>query len=205
MQGRSDIPLNEYGRELARITRRGLDEEGVSFDAAFTSPLVRAVETAQILLEGTGVTPVTDERLVEIDFGKYEGFSIPEVQENPEYSDFAKCFEDPANYHPDEGESFYELYDRCGAFVKEVLIPLEKEARSVLITAHGALIRGLMNVIDNTPVERFWDRIQRNCAVNKLTLTDGVFATQYEGRIYYKEEHIYKSPSDKWLHLTPEA
>lgn len=49
IQGSSDIELNEYGRELAFITREGLRH--IPFDIAYTSPLKRAKETAEIILE----------------------------------------------------------------------------------------------------------------------------------------------------------
>ena len=50
IQGSSDIELNEYGRELAFITREGLRH--IPFDIAYTSPLKRAKETAEIILGG---------------------------------------------------------------------------------------------------------------------------------------------------------
>ena len=72
-QGRSDIPLNEYGRELAAVTGKGLED--VPFDLCFTSPLKRAKETAMLILEGRNIPIVEDERLIEISFGDYEGTS----------------------------------------------------------------------------------------------------------------------------------
>ena len=45
VQGHTDIPLNEYGRHLARETAKGLKETRI--DLAITSPLIRAKETAQ--------------------------------------------------------------------------------------------------------------------------------------------------------------
>ena len=50
VQGRADIPLNAYGRELAEKTAEGL--RGISFDLAYTSPLSRAKETAQMFCRG---------------------------------------------------------------------------------------------------------------------------------------------------------
>ena len=70
-QGQIDIPLNEYGRELAEKTREGLAE--VPFDLCLCSPLSRARETAEIILEGRDIPIITDERLIEISFGRYEG------------------------------------------------------------------------------------------------------------------------------------
>ena len=48
IQGRVDIPLNENGRELARITAEKLKK--IPFAAAITSPLIRAKETAEIIM-----------------------------------------------------------------------------------------------------------------------------------------------------------
>ena len=50
LQGRTDIPLNEWGRRVAELTREGLKD--VTFDVAFTSPLIRAKETAELILRG---------------------------------------------------------------------------------------------------------------------------------------------------------
>ena len=57
IQGQIDVPLNENGIRLAELTRDGFRREGLHFDLAYCSPLIRAKKTAEILLEGTG-TPV---------------------------------------------------------------------------------------------------------------------------------------------------
>ena len=69
LQGRSDHPLNEAGIAQAGQAARGL--QTVTFDHVFTSPLKRAVRTAEII--APGISPVTDERLIEMDYGMYEG------------------------------------------------------------------------------------------------------------------------------------
>ncbi|MCD7736003.1 MAG: histidine phosphatase family protein [Lachnospiraceae bacterium] len=55
LQGRTDIPLNENGRELAKKTGAAL--QGISFTCAYTSPLVRARETARLVLSAAGCVP----------------------------------------------------------------------------------------------------------------------------------------------------
>jgi len=72
-QSRSDVPLNATGVQQARNLRDALRKRGVVFTAAACSPLSRACETAQIILEGTGVVAVSDARLLEIELGEYEG------------------------------------------------------------------------------------------------------------------------------------
>ncbi len=59
-QGRIDIPLNETGREQARKTKKEL--EGIKFDKVFSSPLKRALETAQIICNNE---IITDKRIIE--------------------------------------------------------------------------------------------------------------------------------------------
>ena len=71
VQGRADIPLNAYGRELSEKTAEGL--RGISFDLAYTSPLSRAKETAQIVLQGRKIPLIEEPQIQEICFGDYEG------------------------------------------------------------------------------------------------------------------------------------
>ena len=65
LQGRSDRPLNETGIAQARAAAERLRD--IRFDRVYTSPLVRAVQTAQIL--APDITPVIDARLIEMDYG----------------------------------------------------------------------------------------------------------------------------------------
>jgi broad specificity phosphatase PhoE len=69
--GRLDVPLTETGREQAQHTARVLADAGI--DAVVTSPLVRACDTAQAIADAAGVTLTVDERLIEIDYGPFEG------------------------------------------------------------------------------------------------------------------------------------
>ncbi|MBN9141288.1 MAG: histidine phosphatase family protein [Micrococcales bacterium] len=78
LQGSSDIPLNDTGREQARAAERMLEEW--SWDAVVSSPLSRARETARIVADGLGLPlgPAYDE-LVERDYGPLEGLPDTEV------------------------------------------------------------------------------------------------------------------------------
>ena len=71
LQGRSDVELNENGRKLAKETAEGMAD--IPFDLVFTSPLKRAKETAEIVLNGRDIPIVEDERIIEISFGVNEG------------------------------------------------------------------------------------------------------------------------------------
>lgn len=70
-QGHTDIPLNEEGRKQAeRLARRMIGE---SWDAVYSSDLIRALETARKAVEGRGIEVRTDVRLREIHLGQIEG------------------------------------------------------------------------------------------------------------------------------------
>lgn len=77
IQGQVEIPLNDYGVELAYATQEGLKD--VTFDAAFSSPLSWAYDTCRIILGNQQVEITKDERLLEIGFGVREGSSILDI------------------------------------------------------------------------------------------------------------------------------
>ena len=115
LQGRSDIELNEYGRELARKTAEGL--KGVDFDIIFTSPLKRAVETAEIIRRERKIEIVKEERLQEISFGIYEGLCFGKENYNIPETDFMFFFEQPQKYIvPPKGETLEEVIKICLIF-----------------------------------------------------------------------------------------
>ena len=80
IQGRSDIPLNETGREQARLTGSALAAAGVSFDGVYASPLGRAMETAAIIAGELGMPgPEAVPGLEERSYGRAEGMTGAEI------------------------------------------------------------------------------------------------------------------------------
>lgn len=80
-QGRRDIPLNDEGREQMRRCAQAL--AGLSVDAIVTSPLSRAVESAEIVADGLGFDKthiIRDEGLIERDFGDVDGMTRAEFK-----------------------------------------------------------------------------------------------------------------------------
>jgi probable phosphoglycerate mutase len=69
--GRADVALTPEGREQARRVAQELARAGI--DAVLTSPLSRARDTAQAIADATGAPLTIDERLIEIDYGAFEG------------------------------------------------------------------------------------------------------------------------------------
>ena len=186
IQGQSDIPLNEYGRKLAYTTANALQD--IPFDIVYSSPLIRAKETAEILVENRNLQVYTDTRLVEMTFGEGEGESLPEIHSHPEMK-LHNFIHNPGNYiPPNGGETFEELYARCKSFIYDVIIPAEKKYDSMLIVGHGALIRGMIHNINNRPSKDFWIVTHKNCAVTICDCTNGNLSILEEAKIFYKEK-----------------
>ena len=97
IQGQSDISLNEAGIRMAQAAAERLKD--VSFDRVFSSPLLRARQTAEILADGRGVAVETDERLKEMSFGCEEGAAVDCICENPQ-DPMYRFFRDPEHFCP---------------------------------------------------------------------------------------------------------
>ena len=164
LQGRTDIPLNEEGRRMAASARE--QYRGIHFDVCYCSPLVRARETAGIVLEGSGVPIVYDERLKEMCFGIYEG--CEHIFEKPHLPIYT-FFKDPAhNRGVEGGETFDELFARTGAFLREVVDPLLEQGKDVLVVGHGAMNSSIVCQVRGLPLDRFWDAGIENCRLMLL-------------------------------------
>ncbi len=186
LQGQVDVPLNAYGRSLAKQTAAGLRE--VPFDRCITSPLARARQTAEIILEGRDVPIETDKRIMEIGFGVLEGGCCTEEGWNvPE--EFRLFFTDPAHYTaPEGGEDFYDMHRRLSDFLAWIFKEKAFASENILISTHGAALAGLLNCIRGDPIKDYWGRgVSHNCGVTTVEVTDGVPKILAEDQIYYQE------------------
>ena len=185
MLGSSDIPLNDYGRQLAEITRGGMKE--LPIDMAFTSPQVRAKETAEIILRGREVPLIPEDLLREMDFGVHEGRSAIMIEQDPNEPIYNFMFHAERYCPPEKGESFQEVYERSHRFLREKILPLEGVYENVLVVSHGAYILTILNELLGVPMEDFWRYRPENCSVTTLRLENGQFSVEDLDRTYYTE------------------
>lgn len=186
-QGQTDIPLNDYGRELAVLTRQNMPV--IKFDRVYCSPLCRAVETARIFLEGRFPLEQiqTDNRLKEISFGFYEGTSINAAKDDPEHPMYELLWH-PENYKPlDEtkGESLPMVAARAGDFLEHEILPLEGLCQHVLVVAHGALNRSMLVAAGLKDIPDFWNAKYPNCCITTLNIEQGRVSLLKEAEVFY--------------------
>ncbi len=170
LQGQTDIPLNEEGRREAKLERERIAD--LPLDICFSSPLVRARQTAEILLEGRNIPILFDDRLKEMNFGLYEGlensFDIPDCPINVFF------------HHPEQydvqlddtsrkgAETMAALFDRTGSFLQEVIAPRLEKGENILIVGHGAMNSSIFCQVKKLPLEKFWSAGIPQCQLMQL-------------------------------------
>lgn len=183
IQGSTEwVDLSATGVELAERTRDGLLAEGLEFDRIFSSPLLRALHTARIIGDGFGMTPETDARLQEMNFGKYEGTCMLEGKFADE--NIRACFKDPPSFVPDGGESFDDVLSRAGDFIEKAILPLEGKAGRVLAVSHGAFMRSFTRYVTGRPLKDYWQGVQPNCCVHVFDVSGGKISVRDMSRSY---------------------
>jgi broad specificity phosphatase PhoE len=136
--GLSDVPLTETGLRQAAAAAKRLAGAGIS--AIVSSPLQRAVQTAEEVAAVTGVGVTTDEDFRETDFGAWEGLTFAEVRERWP-AELTTWLADPA-VPPPGGESFAAVSERVTAALHRVL--QDREHQTVLIVSHVTPIKTLV-------------------------------------------------------------
>lgn len=185
LQGRSDIELTEYGRELARITGEAL--KNIDFEAIYSSPLERAYETANLIKGDKDIPIIKENRIIEISFGEYEGHVDKELVEAG--TSFVDFFDHPEKYIPGKnGESLQELRKRAEDFICSLKDMYGETDKKIMIVGHGAMNKALMMVVkDSHDYSQFWSGgLQRNCNVIIIEYKNEMFRIIDEGRIYYE-------------------
>lgn len=150
MQGWQNSDLAEQGIEDAR--KLGKKLKNITFDYIYSSPLGRAVETAE-LLRGAKETEIKIlPELREMYFGIWEGMEFSKVKElYPEES--LHFWQEPHLYQPMGGETFAQLAQRIR---KGIDIIAESQAERVLAVTHGVAIRALLKNIKGYPFSDLW-------------------------------------------------
>ena len=185
LQGRSDVDLNGNGIYLAELTGKALRD--VTFDMAFTSPLIRAKHTAQCILAGREVPIIEDERLIEISFGIYEGCCYAEENRQVPQQWIENFFHAPQDYvAAPGGESLDDVEKRTRDFMEDICSRKELQDKTILVSTHGCALRGLLNSIRESNREDYWHGgVSKNCAVSIVTCNRG------EKPVLVEENHIY--------------
>lgn len=161
MQGLTDEPLNETGIEQAKEAAKNVAD--IKFDAVYASPLDRAITTASIIGHVDKKDVIIDERIIEVDFGKYEKrkytllglvmslyWALPEIF--------------PA---PKTVEKVDSMVKRSSSFLDELKT---KDYENVLVVCHGGIIRAICGYLENRPNGIKWRPKPKNCEIREYEI-----------------------------------
>ncbi len=172
LQGHSDIPLNDVGREQAGTAAAWFRTQGITFDLIYSSPLIRAIDTAGIIAPDVPV--LTDERIIEIDYGINEGMDLKDPA--PEIVTFFSDFvHNPA---PAGMEALPHIIERFGAFLED--IRPQAEGKSILISTHAIAMKGGLEYLTPSSGGSYWATHIANCDVYAASFKDGEYGIPYK-------------------------
>jgi broad specificity phosphatase PhoE len=151
LQGITDVPMNQAGIEQVRLAAKFLRKD--DWDLVLTSPLTRATQTAEILLDVLGFdVAIQDDLLIERSFGQAEGLSYEQWKQK-----YSNLDEIPG------GESKKQLLTRSKLLLDTV--SSKYAGKRVLAVSHGALIRTLIAIASNHELPRDGERLS-NASLN---------------------------------------
>lgn len=168
--GRTDAVLSEKGISQARYLKEILKE--VSFDYIVASPLVRAYNTAQIVMEEREQEIFGDRRLMEQDFGIFEGMTYKEIQ-NTYPKELDAWNEEFSTYRIPKGESFADVRSRAEDFFRDIPSGRESKGEKMLIVAHKGTLGHLLAAMLKLPLDGYWNFVFEQGCYSVVDLEDG--------------------------------
>jgi phosphoserine phosphatase len=171
-QGQIDVPLNDHGRNQAMLAAEFL--KTIQIDFAFTSPMLRPKETAQIILqERTGLTLNEDADLREIGHGLWEGKFEAEIE--TEYpGELKQWHTHPESVQMPEGENLQDVWTRATAAWQQILAQVGNQTQTGIVVAHDATNKVLLCHLLGLGLADIWKIKQGNGAVTVIDYPAGI-------------------------------
>ena len=158
--GWRDIDLSEQGIAEARAAGRKLKAQGLRFDVAFTSALVRAQRTLDIMLEELGqhgIPILKDQALNERDYGDLVGLNKDDARKRWG-EDQVHIWRRSYDVAPPGGESLKDTAARVLPYYIQEILPRVLRGQRVLVAAHGNSLRALVMVLERLDTKQILNR-----------------------------------------------
>lgn len=163
-RGRAEVPLTENGKMQAKFAAEHLKGKGIK--AIYTSPLIRAKETADIVAEVLNLKCISDERITGLNFGEWQGRPYSEIEK--EYPDeFRKYKTAPHEFKSPNGETLDEAMKRSLNLLTD--IESKYQDGKVLIVTHRVICKLMLLGILGLDSSRFWQLYPDTCSLSEFT------------------------------------
>jgi len=170
-RGRADVPLNETGLAQAEATGQRIAEEWQP-TAVFSSPLSRAVKTAEAIAKHFNLPVQTHPGLTDIDYGEWQGLMPDEVRER--WSEAAHAwYNEPEIACIPGRETLAGLRERAMCTVNELVS--HHNEQTIVLVGHTVINRIILLGVLGLGNERFWHIKQDTCAINVFEVENNDF------------------------------
>lgn len=172
-QGHTDAPITENGRRQLELLALRL--RNTPIDVLYSSPLVRAYQTAEAINQYHNLPILQNPGLIELNGGEWEG--VPWMELPEKFPDMEKIWwKTPYEFSPKEGESMREIYDRIWNTVIELV--KTNPGKTIAVTSHGCAIRNFLCRAQGWPIEQLNDMDwSDNTAVSIIDFDDALRST----------------------------
>ena len=168
-RGRIDIELDETGLKQAELLGEYLSQRELK--AVYSSPLKRAVQTAEVIGRHHGLAVEIAPDLNDMDFGEWQGLSLQDVR-----SRFSELFEiwtsEPHRIRIPSGESLDDVRQRVLTLVNQIV---DKHEGTVVLVSHRVVNKVLICTLLGLDTSHFWDIRLDTCGMTTFELNDGRF------------------------------
>lgn len=168
IQGQLDVPLNAEGRAQAQLVAQRL--ASVEATALYSSDLLRAYETAQIIGQATGLPVIQKPGLREMHFGTWQGLTVQQIRErDPEV--YAARRANPYEVPPPGGQPWQQFYQQVVRALHDIL--QETAAQRLIVATHSGVctVLGLEALgLGYTGKRTFGNA---NCAIHTIAVEEG--------------------------------
>jgi broad specificity phosphatase PhoE len=162
-RGRADIPLSETGLKQAEALGRRLADERLS--AVYSSPLNRALVTAEHLTGTSGFQPQAVDGLTDMSYGEWEGWQCRQVEQ--QYPELYACWlSEPHLVRPPGGEMLAEVRERATAALEEIIA--RHPRATVAVVSHRVVNKVLLCAALGLGDDAFWRIRQDTCCLNVM-------------------------------------
>lgn len=170
-RGRADVPLNATGLAQAEATAQRVAAQWKAV-AIYSSPLSRALKTAEAIAHHTHLPVQVHPGLGDIDYGEWQGLSPEEVRQHWP-TELETWYNHPHLAHIPGGETLNEVRQRATAALKE--LTALHPGQSLALIAHTVVNRLILLEVLGLSNDRFWHLRQEPCAINLFQVEAGDF------------------------------
>ncbi len=168
-RGRTKMSVDAGGRKQARAAAQVLLDMEIT--AIFTSPLPRAVETAEIMSEVLGSPMIEEEGLIDVDYGAWQGLTVDEVKGKFGEEMMRSWVEDPVNFSFPQGERLSDARERLEATLPR--LGREHQGKAIVVVTHLALLKLAYIIAQGINYSNFIELTMDNGSVSHLRYDDG--------------------------------